>query len=330
MERRGRRIPPHGPDMIICRNLDELPGRISGAVVTVGNFDGVHLGHREIFRRVRLAAQELGGNSVVVTFFPHPLKVLAPEREFRLITTYAEKERLIGEAGIDFLVTIPFSREFAAVSAERFVREILSGRIAMRRLIIGYDYAFGRNREGDVRLLRRLGEELGFGVEMLDQIGDGETGFSSSAIRERIALGDVRGVAQLLGRHFSVGGVVVHGFHRGRGIGFPTANVQVEEEILPLPGVYAVKVEGDGWVLDGACNVGDNPTFHASKVTVEAHILDFDGDLYGRRLRVHFIDRIRDEREFPDVHALTEAIRHDVDRCREVLRDSALVTCHDE
>lgn len=316
--------------MIIYRNMEELPGSMPDAVVTVGNFDGVHLGHREIFRRVRSAAAEVGGKSVVVTFVPHPLKVLAPERDFRLITTYAEKERLIGESGIDYLVTLPFSREFAAVSAERFVREILAGRIAMKRLIIGYDYAFGRNREGDVHLLRRLGEELGFSVDMLDQIGDGKTGFSSSAIRERIALGDARGVAQLLGRHFSVGGVVVHGFHRGRGIGFPTANVRVEEELLPLPGVYAVKVEGEGWFRDGACNVGDNPTFHASKVTVEAHILDFDGDLYGTRLRVHFIDRIRDEREFTDVHALTEAIRHDVDCCRKVLRDAMPATRHDE
>jgi riboflavin kinase / FMN adenylyltransferase len=315
-------MPPRGRNMIIYRSRENLHGKISDAVVTVGNFDGVHLGHREIFRRVRSAAAELGGNSVVVTFVPHPLKILAPERDFRLITTYAEKERLIGESGIDYLVTLPFSREFAAVSAERFVREILAGDISMKRLIIGYDYAFGRNREGDVHLLRRLGEKLGFNVDMLDQIGDGETGFSSSIIRERIALGDMRGVAQLLGRHFSVGGVVVHGFHRGRGIGFPTANIRVEEELLPLPGVYAVKVEGDGWFRDGACNVGDNPTFHASKVTVEAHILDFDGDLYGKMLRVHFIDRIRDETEFADVHALTEAIRRDVARCREVLRDA--------
>jgi riboflavin kinase/FMN adenylyltransferase len=316
--------------MIIYRNRKELAGGIPDAVVTVGNFDGVHRGHREIFRRVRSAAAELGGSSVVVTFVPHPLKVLAPERDFRLITTYSEKERLIGESGVDYLVTLPFTREFAAISAERFVREILAGDIAMKRFIIGYDYAFGRNREGNVHLLRRLGEELGFDVDMLDQIGDGETGFSSSTIRERISRGDVRGVVPLLGRHFSVGGLVVHGFHRGRGIGFPTANIQVEEELLPLPGVYAVKVEGDGWFRDGACNVGDNPTFHASKVTVEAHLLDFEGDLYGRRLRVHFIDRIRDEKEYPDIRALTEAIRRDVDRCRDVLRDAVLAIYHDE
>ena len=316
--------------MIIRRNMDEIPAGLQGAVVTIGNFDGVHLGHREIFRRVCSVAEETGGSSVVVTFIPHPMKVLAPERDFRLITTYAEKERLIGESGIDCLITLPFSREFASVPAERFVRDVLVGRLHMKRLIIGYDYAFGHNREGDVRLLRRLGGELGFGVDMLEQMGNGETGFSSSAVRERLTGGDVRGVARLLGRHFSVGGLVVHGFHRGRTIGFPTANVQVEEEILPLPGVYAVKVEGEGWMRDGACNVGDNPTFHASKVTVEAHILDFDGDLYDKRLRLHFVDRIRDEREFPDVHALTHAIRMDVARCREVLRKSAPAIRDDE
>jgi len=315
--------------MIVFRTTDEIPGNLANAVVTVGNFDGVHPGHREIFRRVRAAAAESGGVSVVVTFIPHPLKVLAPERDFRLITTYAEKERLIGESGIDYLVTLPFSREFAAIPAAVFVREVLMERIGMKRLIIGYDYAFGRNREGGVDLLRRLGGEMGFAVDVLAQIGDGETGFSSSMVRERIAEGDVRGVAPLLGRHFSVGGTVVHGLHRGRKIGFPTANIEAEEELLPKPGVYAVKVEWNGSLRDGACNIGDNPTFQGSRVTVEVHLLDFDGDLYGSVLRVHFIDRIRDERKYPDVLSLIEAIQGDVDRCREVLRGVSLIRCHD-
>lgn len=315
--------------MIVFRATDEIPCNLANAVVTVGNFDGVHPGHREIFRRVRAAAAESGGVSVVVTFIPHPLKVLAPERDFRLITTYAEKERLIGESGIDYLVTLPFSREFAAIPAAVFVREVLMERIGMKRLIIGYDYAFGRNREGGVDLLRRLGGEMGFAVDVLAQIGDGETGFSSSMVRERIAEGDVRGVAPLLGRHFSVGGTVVHGLHRGRKIGFPTANIEAEEELLPKPGVYAVKVEWNGSLCDGACNIGDNPTFHGSRVTVEVHLLDFDGDLYGRVLRVHFIDRIRDERKYPDVLSLIGAIQDDVERCREALRGVSLTRCHD-
>ncbi len=311
--------------MITYRSLEEIPAKLPNAVVTIGNFDGVHLGHREIFRKVRQTAAKLGGVSVVVTFAPHPLKVVAPEREFRLITTYDEKERLIAESGIDVLVIVPFSREFSAISAEVFVREVLFGTIGMKSLVIGFDYAFGRNREGNIDLLRRLGDEIGFTVDVLDQVGNGETGFSSSMVRELISAGDVQGVVPFLGRYFSVGGEVVHGFHRGKQLGFPTANIRVEEELLPKPGVYAVKVEGEGRVFDGACNIGDNPTFHGSKVTVEVHLLDFDGDLYGHRLRVYFVERIRDEHEFSGVPALLEAIRHDVSRCREILPHVTLI-----
>jgi len=314
--------------MIIFRSVEDIQRILPNAVVTVGNFDGVHLGHREIFRRVREAARELSGVSVVVTFTPHPLKVLAPERDFRLITTYREKERLIEESGVDYLVTIPFSREFAAVSASDFVREILVGRIGMKRLFIGYDYAFGRNREGDVGLLRSLGGDLGFGVEVLDQIGDGVTGFSSSMVRELIADGDTGGVVPLLGRYFSIRGKVVHGLHLGRQLGFPTANIEAEEELLPKPGVYAVKVEWNLAEYDGACNIGNNPTVQGTRMTVEVHLLDFDGDLYGCTLKVHFIARIRDERKFPDLLSLMRAIQHDVDGCRELLAEVSPVCCH--
>ncbi|MDD2337793.1 MAG: bifunctional riboflavin kinase/FAD synthetase [Geobacteraceae bacterium] len=315
--------------MLIYRTIEEIPAPFPHAVVTVGNFDGVHLGHRAIFKKISQVAAELGGVSVVVTFTPHPLKVLAAERDFRLITTYAEKERLIAESGIDVLVIVPFSRAFAAIPAEKFVRDILVGSIGMKSLVIGFDYVFGRNRGGDVNLLRKLGEEIGFSVEVLDQVGNDETGFSSSMVRELISTGDVRGVVPLLGRYFSVGGEVVHGFHRGKQLGFPTANVKVEEDLLPKPGVYAVKVEGDGWVCNGACNIGNNPTFYGSSVTVEAHLLDFDADLYGSSLRIYFVERVRDEREFPDVFSLQEAIRNDVSRCREILANVSLIRHHE-
>jgi len=315
--------------MLIYRTIEEIPAPFLQAAVTVGNFDGVHLGHRAIFKKIRQAAAEQGGVSVVVTFAPHPLKVLAPERDFRLITTYAEKERLIAESGIDVLVIIPFSREFADIPAENFVRDLLAGRIGMKSLVVGFDYVFGRNRSGDVDMLRRLGEELGFAVTVLDQVGNEKTGFSSSMVRELISTGDVQGVVPLLGRYFSVGGEVVHGFHRGKQLGFPTANIKVEEELLPKPGVYAVKVEGDGWVCDGACNIGNNPTFYGLTETVEVHLLDFDADLYGSRLRVYFVERIRDDREFPDIFLLLEAIRNDVSRCREILADVSLIRHHE-
>ncbi len=315
--------------MIIVRNLADLPDALGNAVVTVGNFDGVHRGHRELLRVLKGAAAERGAVSVVVTFEPHPLKVLTPEREFRLITTYGEKERLLAESSVDYLVVLPFTREFAACSAQSFVRDVLVGRLGMRCLVIGYDYAFGRNREGDVELLRLLGTEHGFTVQVLEQVGDGGIAFSSSVVRELIGRGDVRGVVPLLGRYFSVGGRVVHGFHRGKGLGFPTANIEAEEELLPGPGVYAVKVAGDGWLRDGACNVGDNPTFQGRRITVEAHLLDFDGDLYGQCLRVYFVDRIREERAFTSLPALQEAIAHDVARCRALLRDVVLIAYHD-
>lgn len=315
--------------MITYRSIEEMTAPLPHAVVTVGNFDGVHLGHREIFRTVKRAAAKIGGVSVVVTFAPHPLKVLAPERSFSLITTYAEKERLIAESGVDVLVIIPFTREFSALPPEVFVRDILVKRVGMECFVIGFDYAFGRNREGNITMLRAMGDELGFAVDVLQQVGDDRTGFSSSAVRDLVAAGDVRGVQSLLGRFFSVGGEVVHGFHRGKLLGFPTANIEVEEELLPKPGVYAVKVEGDGWVRDGACNIGNNPTFNGARVTVEVHLLDYDGDLYGSRLRVNFVERIRGEREFPDVFFLLEAIREDVANCREILRHESLDHYHE-
>lgn len=299
---------------------------LPNAVVTIGNFDGVHLGHREIFRQVKREAAALGGVSLVITFAPHPIKMLGLKKEFRLINTYAEKELLLEASGIDYLLTIPFTAEFAAISAERFVRDILVGRIGVRKLIIGYDYAFGKNREGNVAMLRRLGEELGFTVEVLEPIASNGLVYSSTAVRQMIADGDVRGVVRLIGRHFSVGGTVVHGRQRGKGLGFPTANLQTDKELIPKPGVYAVKVKvDDEATYDGACNIGDNPTFGNGSLSIEVFIFDFDGDIYGREVRLYFVDRIRDEMTFPDPQALQEAIGRDVARCREILRDVSII-----
>ncbi len=305
--------------MKIIRDLEDIDENLPNPVATIGNFDGVHLGHREIFRRVKHDAAELGGVSVAVTFFPHPVKVLTPDKSFKLITTYSQKEALIEASGIDYLISIPFSMDFAEISAREFVKRILVQRIGVKKIIIGYDYAFGRNREGNVDLLRRLGDEFGFAVEMLDQVGDGETPFSSSIVRSLIENGDVKGVLPFLGRYFSIGGLVVHGLHRGKELGFPTANVDAEEELLPKPGVYAVKVRYAGRIYDGACNIGCNPTFNGGKLTVEVHILDFEGDLYDQELRVYFIERIRDERAFSDICDLMQAIEKDVASCRNIL-----------
>jgi riboflavin kinase / FMN adenylyltransferase len=305
--------------MVTYRNVNEIREKLPNAVAAIGNFDGVHLGHREIFRRVREEAAALGGVSVVITFIPHPLKVLRVGKELHLITTYAEKEALIAAAGLDYLIVIPFTQEFAAISARDFVREVLVDAVGVRKLVIGYDYAFGRNREGNVQLLSQLGTEYGFGVEILPPCGNRTMVYSSSAIRRMIAAGDVRGVAPLLGRYYSLAGRVVHGQHRGKGLGFPTANIATDKDLLPPAGVYAVKVMLEGGIIDGACNIGTNPTFGDAGTSIEAFLFDFDGDLYGLELRLYFIDRIRDERRFPDIDALIEAIAADVARCRAIL-----------
>lgn len=315
--------------MHVFRSIEEITEKLPNAVVTIGNFDGVHLGHREIFRRVRREAAALGGVSLVISFAPHPLKVLGVKKDFRLINTYAEKELLMEASGIDYLLTIPFTAEFAAISAEQFVRDILVGTIGVRKLIIGYDYAFGKNRQGDVAMLRRMGDELGFAVDVLEPIASGGLVYSSTAVRRMIAEGDVRGVVRLIGRHFSVGGTVVHGRQRGKGLGFPTANLQTDKELIPKPGVYAVKVKVGDATFDGACNIGDNPTFGNGSLSIEVFIFDFDGDIYGRDVRLYFVDRIRDEVTFPNPEALREAISRDVARCREILRDVSIIEYRD-
>ncbi len=310
--------------MEIIRDLADIKS-LKNPVATIGNFDGVHMGHRQIFQKVKQAAGELDGVSVVITFTPHPLKVLPVGKKLRLISTCEEKESLLETTGIDCLIEIPFTSQFAALSAKEFVRDILVGLIGIKKLIIGYDYAFGRNREGNVELLRQLGKEYGFDLEVLEQVGNGRIVYSSTNIRKMVEQGHVREVVSLLGRHFSLEGKVVHGHHRGKVLGFPTANLQTEKELIPKNGVYAVKVRIGAKLYDGACNIGPNPTFGDGAVAIEVFIFDFDGDLYGRDLRLYFVDRIRDERKFPDAATLQRAIVDDVARCRDILKEATVI-----
>ena len=315
--------------MIIFKSVSEIKEKLRHPAVTIGNFDGVHLGHREIFRRVRELAGAADGVSVVVTFVPHPLRVVSPGTGVKLITSPGAKEGLIEASGIDYLLEIPFNAAFAAVSAQEFVEEILVGAIGMEQLVIGYDYAFGRGREGDVTLLRQLGERFGYSVELLPPITNGATVYSSTAVRNMVGEGDVKGVVSILGRHFCLAGTVVHGQHRGRGLGFPTANLQTEEELLPAAGVYAVKVRIGDSLYDGACNIGTNPTFQNDRLSLEVFLFDFDGDLYGREVSLFFVERLRAERRFPDPESLKAAIAADVARCREILRFASIIEYHD-
>jgi riboflavin kinase/FMN adenylyltransferase len=310
--------------MEIIRDLSNKMA-LKNPVATIGNFDGVHMGHRQIFRKLKQFAKDLDGVSVVITFFPHPLKVLSSGKQLSLISTYEEKELLLQASGIDYLVVIPFTEQFAALTAREFVSDILVRKIGIKKLIIGYDYAFGRNREGNIGLLRQLGKEYDFTVEVLEPIWDGKTIFSSTNIRKMIKQGNVRDAVALLGRHFSLGGKVVHGHHRGKMLGFPTANLQTYKELIPKNGVYAVKVKIDQEMFDGACNIGPNPTFDDNAIAIEVFIFEFADDLYGRDIRVYFVERVRDEQKFPDADALQKAITADVARCREILRDISII-----
>ncbi|HEY5513785.1 MAG TPA: bifunctional riboflavin kinase/FAD synthetase [Geomonas sp.] len=316
--------------MVIFRSISEIREKLRHPAVTIGNFDGVHLGHREIFRRVRELARAAGGVSVVVTFVPHPLKVVSPGIGVKLITSPKEKESLIEASGIDFLLEIPFDAAFASISASEFVEQVLVGAIGVEQLVIGYDYAFGRGREGDVTLLRRLGKRFGYAVELLPPITNGATVYSSTKVRNLVGEGDVKGVVAILGRHYSLTGTVVHGKHRGLGLGFPTANLDTEEELFPAAGVYAVKARVGAALYDGACNIGTNPTFENDRLSLEVFLFDFAGDLYGQEISLFFIDRLRGEQRFPDPEALKAAIAADVARCRTILKDAAIIEYHDD
>lgn len=312
--------------MQIIRSLEEIRAPLGKVVATIGNFDGVHLGHREIFKRVRQAAKAIGGVSLVITFVPHPLKVLPDAtKRISLINTYAEKELLIETSGIDYLFTVPFTPEFAKTSPEEFVSDLLVKRLGVMHLIIGYDYSFGKGRAGDVSTLTAMGQKIGFKVEVLEPIAFGDSIYSSTAIRNLVRDGDVSGVVPILGRHFSLGGVVVEGHHRGVGLGFPTANVSTDKELIPKSGVYAVKAKIDDILYDGACNIGNNPTFGNSELSIEVFLFDFEGDLYGKEIRIYYIDRIRDELRFSGVGELKKAIASDVERCRAILSKTALI-----
>ncbi|MDO3376784.1 bifunctional riboflavin kinase/FAD synthetase [Geoalkalibacter halelectricus] len=315
--------------MKVYNDLSHINRPFPGAVVTLGNFDGVHLGHREIFRRVVYRAREIDGTAVVFSFWPHPLRVLAPHQELRLINTYDEKVRLIAASCIDVFLCPSFTRELAALSPEQFVAEVLVGRIGTRHVIVGYDYRFGRERSGDAELLKQLGKQQGFGVEILAPIAQGQTVYSSTRIRRLVAAGQVREVVALLGRHFTLEGRVVHGDHRGQSLGFPTANLATDKELLPAPGVYAVKARHAGKIHEAVANIGRKPTFGGDALSIEVHLLDFSANLYGQSLRLYFFERLRDEKRFNTIEELRAAITTDITRAREILTAAPIIAYRD-
>jgi riboflavin kinase/FMN adenylyltransferase len=289
-------------------------------VLTLGNFDGVHLGHQEIFRMLMKRAERKNGTPVVFTFIPHPLKIIAPEKAPKLITNYKDKIELIKGCGIDAVICANFTKEFSQIPADDFVRNILCGKIRTKEIFIGANYLFGKDRKGSPELLKKLGKECGFTVTVLNDIKCGDVTVSSSMIREVISEGRIQEASKYLGRNYFVEGVVIEGANRGkRLINIPTANLSTINELLPNDGVYAVQVDINGKIYGGAANIGYNPTFDDHRFSFEIHIFNFEGNLLGKTIRAYFLKRVRDEIKFPGIKELSEQLRKDISDIKEIL-----------
>jgi riboflavin kinase/FMN adenylyltransferase len=306
--------------------MDVFPGhrRLTRALrapaVAIGTFDGVHRGHQELVARARAAATRLSGEAVVLTFDPHPATVVAPERAPRLLSSTARKLELLAAAGAEAAVVEPFDLALAALEPRAFAETILAGALGARHLVVGYDFRFGHGRAGGADTLGELGGELGFTVEVVEPVAVDGTVASSSRIRAQIEAGELAGARALLGRDPEIEGEVVRGAGRGRGIGVPTANLAIEAGVVPPLGIYAGWVALAGERLAGAASVGTNPTFDDSgRTSIEVHILDFDRDCYGERMRVEFVERLRGELRFPGAAELVEQIRRDIADTRRIL-----------
>lgn len=310
----------HGSDKLL-----EPPRR---CVLTIGNFDGLHVGHREIMRIVVERARARGGEAAAYTFHPHPRKVLQPDSAPKLLTTLEQKLERMEEAGLDLVIVEPFDRSFARLAPEDFVRDVVHARLRPEEVYVGYDFRYGRDREGSMKTLTELGPHLGFSVTIVPEVTVQDRDVNSTRIRSLLEEGGVEEAAVLLGRPYSVRGRVVEGDRRGRTLGFPTANLDLENEVLPRVGVYAgwLRLLDDGdpprdSELPAVTNVGRRPTVKRDDpVLVEAHALGFDGDLYGRSVELSFTHHLREERRFPDLDALRAQIGADRDRAGELLR----------
>jgi len=288
--------------------------------LAVGVFDGVHRGHQKIIRRLVVGAHAENATAVVMTFSPHPASVLSGH-EVKCLTTPQERAELFDELGVDEVITQPFTRDLSVVPAYDFMSRLKS-HLGLTRLLIGYDFALGKGREGNAARLKEIGLELDYEVQTVDALGDESGVVSSSAIRKLVSVGDVANAAKLLGHAYSLRGPVVHGDERGRGLGFPTANIEYpSEKILPSNGIYACWAWLGKEKFAAAVNVGLRPTVqdHQTIPDVEAYLLDFDRDVYGQMMKLEFVTRLRDELKFPSLEALIEQMGRDVEKTREAL-----------
>lgn len=302
-------------------NINEFQGAKT-PVVTTGTFDGVHIGHQTILNRLKEIAKKVGGETVLLTFYPHPRMVLFPDDHgLELITSQEEKVKLLEKAGIDHLIIHPFSREFSRTTSIDFIKEILVNQIGTKKLVIGYDHHFGRNREGSFENLKESGPVYGFDVEEIPEQDVDNVAVSSTKIRKALDEGDLETANEYLGYEFMLTGEVIHGDQLGRSIDFPTANVEVKDQVklVPANGVYAVRVELAGNLHTGMLNIGLRPTVDGKNRRIEVNIFDFEQEIYGQEIVLHFVSKIRDEKKFDDLEALKKQLEIDRNKVRQLL-----------
>ncbi|ALJ00327.1 bifunctional riboflavin kinase/FAD synthetase [Rufibacter tibetensis] len=307
--------------MIVIRELNQFPS-LTHAVVTSGTFDGVHVGHQKILSRLMEAARQDNGQSVVISYWPHPRTVLNPKDDsLRLLSTIEERIEALREFGVDYLLLLPFTKEFAQLSSEEYIQQILINTIRTKKLVIGYDHRFGKNREGGFDYLQENGARYGFTVEEIPRQDIDAVGVSSSKIRTALEKGDVATAARYLGRPYSLTGTVVKGKQLGRTLGYPTANVEPQEKLklVPAQGIYAVTVQTQSGSYKGMLSIGTNPTVQGTHQTIEVNIFDFASDLYGQEITLFFVAYLRPELMFDGLEALIQQLHQDKVAALQVL-----------
>ncbi len=305
--------------MKIIQGIQNIKESITYPVLAIGNFDGVHLGHQAIFKKVVDRGKEVEGTGIVFTFEPHPRKILSPEKSTHLLSTFNQKLEFIEKIGIDLVICADFTPDFAALSPREFTKSILVDKICVKEVFAGHDFNFGKGRDGTLGYFEKLGNEYGFKVEVLEPVKTEDDISSSSRVRDLVLNGNVNIVSRYLGRPYSLEGQVVGGCQKGAAMGFPTANIDVQDNLIPQTGVYAVQVVFQKKTFNGVANIGYNPTFKRNQLSIEVHIFDFNENLYNETVRISFIEKIRDETAFASPDELKMQIQKDIDSAKKII-----------
>ena len=307
--------------MQVYEGIEKFTGAKNPAV-TIGTFDGVHLGHQKIIQQLKEAAESVKGESVIFTFYPHPRMVLFPDDDsLKLLSTEEEKRELLEKFGVDHLIVHPFTKKFSRITYTEYVRDILVNKLKIKKLIIGFNHHFGRNREGSFDELKKLAPVYGFKLEKIAAQDINKVEISSTKIRKALESGDIKTANKFLGYTYSIKGKVVKGKGLGKGLGYPTANIDIDDmrKLIPADGIYAVTIEFENKMFNGMLNIGFNPTVSGEKRTIEVNIFDFQKDIYGESLRIFFKQKIRDEKKFENLEALKKAIKGDKENSLKIL-----------